>query len=290
MKATLQILLLVFMLITLITACNSDDESIVFTTNPPEGKIDHNRGINYTFEAASSSGNPITYKVAGPSWIKFDQKMTISGVPDWINVGRLFTISITASDAINSFKQKFEVQVVIGEIICDQDFGDPANSNYILPYNLGESYRMWQSYCHSKFSHKNWFSYDFEMPLGTEILASRAGKVIFERDNFADGTRVSGEENFIFIQHPDGTVVHYVHIMKGGSFVSVGQSVIQGELIALSGDSGGSAGPHLHTTQFIGRTSFNRQFSIPMNYRNAKGTLDRNQGLVEDVFYEALPF
>lgn len=107
---------------------------------------------------------------------------------------------------------------------------------------------------------------------------------------FGDGTRVSGEENFVFIQHSDGTVVHYVHIMKGGSLVSVGQRVLQGEIIALSGDSGGSAGPHLHTTQFIGRTSFDRQYSIPMNYRNAEGVSDQNQGLVEDVNYKAMPF
>ena len=289
MKATSKILLLYFMLIILNTACDSDDESIVFLTDPPE-EVDHKRGIFYVFEATSSSSKPITYTVAASPWVNFNQNRTISGIPGWNNLARNFRISITASDGTISAKQVFDVKVTLGEIICKQDFGDPANSDYILPYNVGESYSIWQSYCHPQFSHKNWFSYDFRMPMGTEILASRAGTVIFERDNFADGTRVSGEENFVFIQHSDGTVVHYIHIMKGGSLVSVGQRVAQGEIIALSGDSGGSAGPHLHTTQFIGRTSFNRQYSITMNYRNAEGILDQNQGLVEDVHYRALPF
>ena len=65
MKTTSQILLLFFMLIILNTACDSDDESIVFLTDPPE-EVDHKRGIIYVFDATSSSSMPITYTVAAP--------------------------------------------------------------------------------------------------------------------------------------------------------------------------------------------------------------------------------
>lgn len=292
MKATLQILLLVFMLITLITACNSDDEPIVFTTDPPEGKIDHNRGINYTFEAASSSGNPITYKVVAPSWIDFDQKMTISGVPDWVSIARLFTISITASDGVNSSKQEFEVQVVLGEIICDQDFGDPSQSKYILPYQVGKSVQVEQTYCppNPAWGHHNWFAYDFSTQIGDTIVAIRDGQVSFVVENFQNSTRVCGEENFIFIHHTDGTVASYIHLTTNGVLVKVGDQVKQGQVIGLSGDSGCSIGPHVHIAVFRNKQNFDRQSTIPINFRNAKGSYDQNNGLIQDAFYEAMPF
>jgi hypothetical protein len=54
----------------------------------------------------------------------------------------------------------------------------------------------------------------FDMQMGDTILASRSGRVLFARDIFADGTRVCGEENLVVIEHADGTVMQYVHVMR----------------------------------------------------------------------------
>jgi murein DD-endopeptidase MepM/ murein hydrolase activator NlpD len=84
------------------------------------------------------------------------------------------------------------------------------------------------------------------MPIGTPVVASRAGEVILVEERFADGTRIPGQENYVNVRHGDGTIAGYVHLTTGGAFVSVGDSVAQGEILGLSGDSGSSSEPHLH--------------------------------------------
>lgn len=85
------------------------------------------------------------------------------------------------------------------------------------------------------------------MPIGTEIHASRAGKVIKIVQNF-DG--IGLDSNYIYIQHDDKTVAMYAHIQKNGSFVKKGETVSQGQPIALSGMVGQTLNPHLHFVIF----------------------------------------
>jgi murein DD-endopeptidase MepM/ murein hydrolase activator NlpD len=84
------------------------------------------------------------------------------------------------------------------------------------------------------------------MPIGSPIIAARSGEVVHVVEVHDNGTRKPGEENVVVIKHSDGTFGRYYHLTKEGVLVTVGQSVKQGQRIALSGDSGASAGPHLH--------------------------------------------
>jgi murein DD-endopeptidase MepM/ murein hydrolase activator NlpD len=118
---------------------------------------------------------------------------------------------------------------------------------YVLPYPPGESYTLTQGNCGSA-SHGGRFSYafDFEMPIGTPVIAARDGIVHAVRDDRPDGSGRGGDENFVILDHGDGQFSRYIHLTRGGARVARGDRVTLGDTIALSGHSGRSAFPHLH--------------------------------------------
>lgn len=141
---------------------------------------------------------------------------------------------------------------------------------YSLPYKTGEGYPVMQGY-DGKYTHKGEyrFSIDWDMPVGTEVLAARGGLVIETEDSF-EGFGLKpyylNRNNYINIEHPDGTIGRYVHLMKGGARVKSGQRVRAGDLIGLSGDVGYSGGPHLHFS--VHRPlSGKKSESIPVKFR-----------------------
>lgn len=135
-----------------------------------------------------------------------------------------------------------------GPEVQQKDFPVDAASEYILPYEAGTTHVVWRTTSH--FTSGNGgvglYAVDFGMPVGTPIVASRAGRVVAVRDSFVDGNGRDLEENFVMIQHEDDTVARYIHLKHAGSLVRVGQVVRQGERIALSGNTGDTGGPHLH--------------------------------------------
>ncbi|MFD0630975.1 M23 family metallopeptidase [Catenulispora yoronensis] len=77
---------------------------------------------------------------------------------------------------------------------------------------------------------------DFAVPTGTKVVAITDGTVIEANYAGAFGNR-------IVIQHPDGSETWYCHL----SVIKVRSGkVAAGQIIALSGDTGNSTGPHLH--------------------------------------------
>lgn len=121
------------------------------------------------------------------------------------------------------------------------------SSGYVLPFTKETASKLLQGYAGpwGHQGHAEW-AYDFQMPIGTPIVAARSGEVVYVGEVHDNGTRKPGEENVVVIQHLDSTYARYYHLTKHGVLVSVGDKVQQGERIALSGDSGASAGPHLH--------------------------------------------
>ena len=86
---------------------------------------------------------------------------------------------------------------------------------------------------------------DWSTPVGTSVVASSGGTVI--RAGWGGGYGYC-----IYIEHPDGKVTRYGHLSK--ILVKTGQTVNQGEKIALSGNTGVSTGPHLHFEILVGGT------------------------------------
>ena len=125
----------------------------------------------------------------------------------------------------------------------DQD----QKGTYVLPYPVGQSYLMIQGNGGS-FSHTGtfYYSFDFQMDIGTTVTAACEGTVIGIEESFTDGNRTPGQENYVIIRHHDGSFARYFHLTKNGALVEEGDAVIKGQQIGLSGDTGYSSLPHLH--------------------------------------------
>lgn len=78
---------------------------------------------------------------------------------------------------------------------------------------------------------------DITMPRGTPLHATADGVVSYSG-------RSSGNGNIVVIEHGHGMTTVYAHNSKNN--VNPGQAVKRGEVIALSGSTGVSTGPHLH--------------------------------------------
>lgn len=89
---------------------------------------------------------------------------------------------------------------------------------------------------------------DWAVPIGTAVVASNAGTV-------TKAGWASGYGYAVYIRHADGRETRYAHLSK--VLVKAGQTVSQGQRIALSGNTGRSTGPHLHFEIRINGTAVN---------------------------------
>lgn len=78
---------------------------------------------------------------------------------------------------------------------------------------------------------------DYAAPTGTPVYAAGDGRVIKAGYTAANG-------NYVFIQHGDEYITHYLHLNKRK--VNVGQRVSQSQVIGTVGSTGAATGPHLH--------------------------------------------
>ena len=95
---------------------------------------------------------------------------------------------------------------------------------------------------------------DWGIPRGSAVVASSGGTV-------TKAGWGGGYGYVVYIKHPGGIETRYAHCSK--VLVSVGQTVKQGQRIALSGNTGVSTGPHLHFEVRVNGTPVN-----PFSYIN----------------------
>jgi murein DD-endopeptidase MepM/ murein hydrolase activator NlpD len=127
-----------------------------------------------------------------------------------------------------------------------------ANARYQLPFAKDASFAVHQAFG-GGYSHTdpyNFYAVDFAMPVGTAIRAARGG-IVMEMESDFDGAgtnlqRYGDRANYIRVLHSDGTMAVYAHLDLEGNYVSLGQKIDAGDLLARSGNTGFTTGPHLH--------------------------------------------
>ncbi len=122
--------------------------------------------------------------------------------------------------------------------------GEPSSYGYIFPV-AGLS--------KANINNKNYPSYpghtgtDVNINVvGKSVVAVKSGTVEISTAlrNSSGSYRSYGE--YVVVNHHDGTMTLYAHMLSGSRTVSVGQSVSQGQVLGTVGSTGNSTGPHLH--------------------------------------------
>lgn len=182
-----------------------------------------------------------------------------------------FLLSIQQKPTARSWKYKFQYRFDQGNLITTTH---DATYAYALPYKSTRPHKLMQGYF-GKFSHSGTQALDFEMPVGTEIVAAREGVVIDvkEDSNVGGLTRdFIDQGNFVLIYHADGTFGSYYHLQQNGALVEPGQQVKKGELIGLSGNTGWSSAPHLHFEVLL--PSSDKKRTVPTKFLVANGNTE----------------
>ena len=169
-------------------------------------------------------------------------------------------------------------------------FGDPALSPFVLPFPVGKSCMVYQTYCgFQNHGRDNQLAYDFEMSFESPVLAARAGAVVEVYDTHLDFDGYDRQFNYMYIRHDDGSAAFYAHLRQHSALVRQGDDVQAGQHIANLGHLGNPVAHLLHFGVY--RTWPNREGDdLPVNFRNADGPLDSRGGLKEGLYYLALPY
>ena len=195
-----------------------------------------------------------------------------------------FSYEIKKGDCLSKIAKKFDVAL---DYLLK--INDIANADYIrtgeklkIPNSQKNDYQLMSRHHEEKFiwpcqgiisSNYGWRTHpiykkkdfhkgiDIALGMGNPIYAVKSGVVIYS------GWK-SGYGRIIKIQHRNGEISYYAHNLK--LLVQKGDTVKQGKIIALSGNSGQSTGPHLHFEIRIDNKHINPLRYLNVNYLKRK--------------------
>lgn len=232
-------------------------------------------------EKAGDKYHPVFYAVnqyPGPVEIAVDWQDQINAIatpalPQRFVVGpgkSAGLFDVRGGVATQSWRFTLKYQYIIGEPLPDYAGFSP----YFPPIGPGSRFQITQAF-DGEFSHQdeqNRYAVDIMMPIGTPIHAARGGVVLeVEDDFFKSGTQQAyvNKANSVRILHDDGSMAVYAHLQLEKAQVHPGLRVQAGELIAYSGDTGYTTGPHLH---FAVQVNQGMQLaSVPFKFVDAQG-------------------
>jgi hypothetical protein len=192
-------------------------------------------------------------------------RFVVSGQTERILVG------LGALDQSKGFQYRLHLDSVPGEPMPNlvQDLViDP-------PFSAGGSFHVSQGFNGTETHNTpdSTYAIDIVMPVGTTIVAARAGVIMdIEEDFNSSGTDLqefADKANHVRILHDDGTMALYAHLDLASVQVQAGGRVRAGQPIARSGNTGFSTGPHLH---FVIQQNVGMQMqSVPFRINQPEG-------------------
>jgi hypothetical protein len=141
------------------------------------------------------------------------------------------------------------IVLAVGLMLACEVSSGSGQVTYYLPLEYGDSRKIFQGNGGSLSHNDVWnqYAWDFSpMPVGTPVVAAADGVVTFVKEDTEGPTGNHQDNNKVIVRHADGNVSEYLHIKQNGAMVEKGQKILRGDLIAFSGNTGNSGGPHLH--------------------------------------------
>lgn len=190
-------------------------------------------------------------------------------------------IEIKAKETATKISYVSRFMFVMGDISLSKH---DSTVLYDLPFANGKRFMVHQGY-NGQASHRNIKALDFSMPVGTDVLAARDGvvvKVAEDNDQACPEEQCAKFNNYVLLFHDDGSFSEYVHLSKGGALVDPGDKVKQGDLIARSGNTGWTSGPHLHFCAFMQK--IDHRVTLATRFRTGNGQV--SEMLAEKSWYD----
>lgn len=204
-------------------------DEIIVTVPEPELSVVTKEETTYEEDYEA----PVQY-VYNDSWYTTQEKVLEEGT-----VGhRKVTAVITSRNGKETEKEIIAETILTSSKAQVVEKGTQTPPTYIKPLSGGR-----QSSPFGRRWGRMHQGIDWACPTGTAVKASCGGTVI-------SAGWSGGYGNCILIRHSDGKVTRYAHLSK--ILVRAGQTVQQGEKIALSGNTGNSTGPHVHFEIIVG--------------------------------------
>lgn len=100
---------------------------------------------------------------------------------------------------------------------------------------------------------------DFGVPIGTPVMAAGSGTIAFMGWS-------NGYGRFVKVNHGNGFATGYGHLSRFTPGLHIGSRVRQAQIIAFSGNTGMSTGPHLHYETLVNNEQVN-----PLKLKMAQG-------------------
>lgn len=141
-----------------------------------------------------------------------------------------------------------------------------------LPFPPNKAYQVIQGN-NTNFTHNtdySRFAIDFDMKINDTICAATNGYVVGLIDQYEFGGKEEEWRpfaNYLTIYDPiSGLFTQYVHLVKKGSLVEIGEKIESGQPIALSGNTGQTNMEHLHFNCLVPVQSQAGLESIPFEF------------------------